>query len=135
MSQSKKKPPIQLAGISGGGFTTDGEAISFTLQAHDGRRFTFSVPHEAVGEIVNSLLAMADGAAERRPKPNPESGERVRVDRAFPLQRFEVSHSTEGQVILTLRSRNVLTQSLAIDRGDAQTMGEALLEAVRRILN
>lgn len=36
MSESKNKPPIPLCGMRKGGITTDGEAISFTLDALDG---------------------------------------------------------------------------------------------------
>ncbi len=134
MSQSKKRAPIQLAGIQAGTITEDGEAISFTLEAHkNGQLFTFSVPHEAIGEIVSALIMLADRAAEVRPKTPPTSGEHHRIERVFPMESYLVSGVPEnGKLVLTLYARSI-EHSVLIERADAQQMGEALLEATKRI--
>lgn len=136
MSHAKRRPPIQLAGIQGGGYAKDGDSISFLLEAQNGQTFNFSVPHEAIGEIVAALLALAEQASARRPRAViPASGTPHRVERAFPLERYLVSGVPEdGTMMLTLYARSI-EYSVLIQRADAQQMGEALLSATKRIAN
>jgi hypothetical protein len=108
MAQAKNRPPVELGGIRGGGYSADGDAISFTLEARDGRTFDFSLPHTAIGEVTSMLFALADHPAALRPADGPASGEQHLIKRTFPLQRHVVSGVPEsGNLSLTLFARNI----------------------------
>ena len=134
MGQPKNRPPIDLAGIRRGGPSKDGSAVQFSLEARDGKLFTFTMPHEAIGEVVQVLLALGDAAATLRPKSTFETGAPVQV-RPFPLQGFEISHLPDGTVVLTMKSRNWLKHSLALEPPTARSLAEELQNLVRRISN
>ena len=57
---------IALAAIPTGGCTKGGDFVTFGLKAKDGRMFEFSCPHEAVSQIVKSLLVFASLARKER---------------------------------------------------------------------
>lgn len=134
MSQSKKRAPVQLAGITKGGHAPDGDSIKFTLDAQDGREFTFSVPHEAVGEIVALLLHLAGLAAAVRPGDLPADGDPHRIERSYPLERFLVSRTEESQLVLTMYARGI-QHAFLLQREHAQALSSALADALRRTTN
>ena len=134
MSKPRNRPPIQLAGIQGGSISPDGDRVAFTLEAQDNRAFNFSVPHEAIGEIVAGLLSLANRAAALRPAAVVEAGTPLRVERAFPLDRFLVSGMADGQLVLALQIRG-MEHSVLLPRAHAQLLAEALLAALKRSSN
>lgn len=132
--QSKNRSPVALAGIRAGGASPDGKVVQFAFDAHDGKTFAFSVPHEAIAEIVQALLTLGDVAAKRRPPPTFEPGASVQV-RPFPLQGFETSHLPDGTTVLTLKSRNWMTHSLALEPQSLRSLVAELETAIRRTSN
>lgn len=123
--------PVDLAGIPKGGITKSGDRIWFQLDTLDDRSFQFSCPHEAIGEIVESLLAWADLARSARNETDeafvPFSSHTAK---ARLLSSFEVGMSRDAtQAVLKLKCGPVMAYSIALPIASCKEMSVALATA------
>jgi hypothetical protein len=127
---------IALAAIPSGGCTKGGDAVTFDLKAKDGRMFEFSCPHEAVGEIVESLLLFADLARRERGQDEPFKPYGEFTERATKVSSFKTGISKDGAaMVLSLQCGPTITRAMSLTPEDAKLLGETLVETHRQWQN
>jgi len=126
----EKAEPIQLAAMTKGGMSADGDVVAFTFQAQDGHSFAFSCPHEAIPEIIDKLSALAVAAWERRGSPNYAEitkGERGTA-RFTDITGTKLAAAAQGVVLSLVSGPMVRDIMLSPDR--CMELSEQLRQAV-----
>lgn len=123
----------ELAGIRPpGGITKDGQFIIFRFDTLEDETLQLSCPAEAVSEIVNLLLSLAEWARETRGEPdNPEvpPGTEMKAN-ARELTGFRTAVSKDGaKIVLTCETGPILKQELSMPPHVSKQLGEMLLRS------
>lgn len=100
---NQMKKPIALAGMKQIAAAVDGQSVSFEFESDSGKIFAFSAPHEAITEIVENFMIMANGAWERRGSPSEAVTPGKRGTAKFRAVTSLSLSATQQGLILTLQ--------------------------------
>ena len=94
---------IPLANIEGG-TSKDGENILLILHDRSGTEHQFSLPHEAAGEVIWKVQALANEAQQRRQKKRAHSATlEIASTRAFQANQVFLQPFDQKNAVLLLR--------------------------------
>ncbi len=94
---------IPLADIEGG-TSGDGDSILLILRDQGGTEHRFSLPHDAAGEVMWKLQALANEAQQKRQKKRPHKGmAEIASRRAFQVDQVHLQPFDQKIAVLLLR--------------------------------
>jgi len=88
-----------------GGSSDDGDSIVVTFEDQGGEHHSFSLPHEAAGEIVWKVQALANDAEAKRHRQKPIA--EIATKTAFATTQAHLQQVSDSLAVLVLRVGSV----------------------------